>query len=258
MMNRLKIALLSSALLALLLFGAAYAYVITIDGDPSEWQISMNMTPPEDGLEEDPDSIDYSVDIAEYWATNDGLNLYYRFDTWTDTDWDNIEVVAVCMDVNPDTHASCGAGWGCDSAADFALVIDPGIGTTELLDAETCNPVPGATPDAFSAGYVTEISVPFAGLGLNSTNCDVDCYVNTQIILQYGVDLSEADLFPDTGYFAQQVGGGSPTSMGLVSFSAGSARPGGAVELPQVVTLAATVLMLAIVITWRRALRYPR
>lgn len=257
MTNKLKTAILLSALMALLLFVSAYAYAITIDGDPSEWQVSMNMTPPEDGLEEDPDSIDYSVDIAEYWATNDGLNLYYRFDTWSNTDWDSIQVVAVCMDVNPDTHASCGTGWGCDSAADFALVIDPSMGTTELLDAETCNPVPGAAPDAFSASYVTEISVPFAGLGLNSTNCDFDCYVNTQIILQYGVDLSEADLFPDTGYFAQQVGGGSPTSLGLVSFTAGSAQPAGNLDLPQVFTLAATILMLAFVIAWRRALTTP-
>jgi hypothetical protein len=258
MTNKFQKALLLSALMALLLFGSAYAYVITIDGDPSEWQISMNMTPPEDGLEELPDSIDYGVDIAEYWATNDGINLYYRFDTWTNTDWDNIQVVAVCMDVNAGTHASCGANWGCDSAADFALVIDPSMGTTELLDADTCNPVPGAVPDAFSAGPVTEISVPFSGLGLNATNCNFACYVNTQIILQYGLNLTEADLFPDTGYFAQQVGEGSPTSLGLVSFSAGSSQSAGALDVPQVITLAATILMLVVVVAWRRALTYPK
>lgn len=258
MTNRLKMALLSSIFLALLMVASAYAYVIIIDGDPSEWQVSMNMTPPEDGYEEAPDSIDLSVDIAEYWATNDGLNLYYRFDTWIDTAWDNIQVAAICMDVNPSTHAGCGASWSCDSDADFALVIDPTFAATELLDAETCNPVPGATPDAFSANEVTEISVPFAGLGLNSTNCNFDCYVNTQIILQYGADLTEADLFPDTGYFAQQVGGGSPTSTGLVNLSASSAQPAGAFELPQALTLAATILMLVVVLSWRRALRYPR
>ncbi len=258
MATRFRTALLLSALLALLLFGAAYAYVITIDGNPSEWQLSMNETPPELGLEEDPDSISGEVDIAEYWATNDSLNLYYRVDTWLDTDWNSITVFAVCMDVDPAMHSSCGAGWGCDSAADFALVIDPLASTVELLDADTCLPVPGAVPDAASDGPVTEISVPFAGLGLNSTNCDFDCYVNTQIIMQYGVDQTEADLFPDTGYFPQAVGGGSPTSLGLTSFSAGSARPDIQPGLAQIFTLAAAILMLVVVVAWRRALTYPK
>jgi hypothetical protein len=258
MATRFRTALLVSALLALLLFGAAYAYVITIDGDPSEWQLSMNETPPELNLEEDPDSIALGVDIAEYWATNDSLNLYYRVDTWVDTDWDNITAFAVCMDVDPATHTSCGAGWGCDSDADFALVIDPLATTVELLDADTCLPVPGAVPDAASAGPVTEISVPFAGLGLNSTNCDPECFVNTQIIMQYGVDQTEADLFPDLGYFSQIVGGGSPTSLGLTSFSAGSSQPDNQPGLAQTFTLAAALLMLLVVVAWRRALTYPK
>lgn len=257
MISRFRGAFLISALLALLMVGGVFAGVITVDGQPSDWDLSMNETFPPIDLEDYPDSVDLSVDIAEYWATNDSTNVYYRIDTWTNTDWNNIQSFAVCMDVDPAVNSGCGPTWGCDSDADYALVIDPLFATTKLVDASTCANVPGAAPSASSDTFVTEVSIPLAALGLSGSNC-APCYIGTQIIMQYGFTLSDADVFPDTGYYLQMVGEGSPTSLDLVSFSAGSLKEESQLYLATAVTLAAVVVMLVVAAAWRRALSYPK
>lgn len=263
MTKKIQAALLFSLALALLFSGAALAYVIIVDGEGSEWN-AQHMIEWTDSLGENLATYDEfsHVDLDTLWATNDGINLYLRVDTRENTDWEAIEALAFCLDTKPDTNAGCGLTWGCQAAADFAVVVKPLTSSAEVIDAATCDLAGGAAPSVASATNITELGVPLATLGISQANCDPGCYVKTQVFLDSGNDIADRDLLPDDAllldeYVWLRVGADSPTALNILKFDADTMKSGDLMTWTRVFTAAATLVMLVVVFIWRRALTSP-
>lgn len=232
--KRLRPVLVGLMSLALLLeiFSIVYAKTIVVDGLPNEW------SPVERVYEEFPEATTPpDVELTNVFFTNDQQNLYWRFDTLANTDWDSdIGYLAICMDVQPlATEVLFGPCY-----ADYILKIEPGFATVELWNATTGEPVPTATVSAASQFTVTEVAIKLSDVGIDLSNCSTGCYINAKLVLDAsqvfltatgsGTEPTFVDRVPDGGTvpdsaqpyitFSARTGAGSPTAVKLAEFNA--------------------------------------
>jgi len=179
------IAVSGGLLLTLLFFGVSIASPI-VDGDPSDWSPVMKIY--HETSEAHP--IPEVADIVDVYFTSDNDYLYWRFDTVLTTDWDQIGLVAICMDTDNRSanDAACGP---CSS--DYVIKIDPSAQqVAELWTNATCEPVPNADVQAFSLDMVTEVAVKRADVGLGSPACYPFCDIPSSVFLE-SADAAERD-----------------------------------------------------------------
>ena len=233
MQRKLRLAVVGSTVLALLIliFSVAYANSVVVDGSPVEWSLIERV------YEEFPEgSTPPDVELTNVFFTNDQQNLYWRFDTLANTDWDSdIGYLAICMDIQPiATEVLYGPCY-----ADYILKIEPGFGTVELWHAPTGEQVMTATISAASQFTVTEVAIQLSDVGIDLSTCSAGCYINAKLVLDAsqvfltstgaGAEPTFVDRVPDGGSvpdpaqpyitFSARVGAGSPTAINLAEFN---------------------------------------
>ncbi len=233
MQRQLRLAVVGSIVLALLVlvFSVAYASSIVVDGLPGEWSLVERV------YEEFPEAITPpDVELTNVFFTNDQQNLYWRFDTLADTDWDSdIGYLAICLDIQPiATEVLFGPCY-----ADYVLKIEPGFATVDLWNASTGEQVITATISAASQFTVTEVAIKLSDVGIDLSTCSAGCYINAKLVLDAsqvfltstggGMEPTFVDRVPDGGTvpdpaqpyitFSARVGAGSPTAINLAEFN---------------------------------------
>ncbi len=228
-------------LLAAVFIGLVFAATITIDGDPSDWPGTEDCTIGAAGCPRvagDPDEtgvgdIPNQWDIENVYMTNNATTLFWRFDTYSDTNHNISTEIFICMDTDALTTTG-GSISQCDGApstsmdgVDYVLDIYRGNPLVDLLscpDTGTtiadCSVVTTATVSVASSSSTTEVSVLLSDLDINSTTCDPQpCDITASVYFDNG-DTPPDDNVPDSGQFTPTVGGGSPTAITLRSVSA--------------------------------------
>lgn len=172
---------LTSSLICFLVFalflfaGVVYAATITVDGDGSDWPAGAFLTT-------DPDE-DFSPyesemsDVSDVYFTNSATDLFWRFDTYSDTIWTD-SYVHICMDTDNDTGTGTTASFRCgfQSGVDYYIQITGTTFAGQLSDCTggSCSPLPGATVEFATSGNVSEI-----GVGVDDVNATENAIPST-------------------------------------------------------------------------------
>lgn len=168
---------LSSALLALALLvfaiGVAYAYVITVDGNGSDWLESSKITT--DVNETD---ISDTWDFKDVYHTTDNTYMYWRFDSYDNTNWANVGInpryVQICM--NTDNNTSTGSTIGnCNNMQGVDRILQvygpkSGNNLNVVLYDGSWTLLSASNLAAANQGSVNEARVQLSDLGINP-NC---------------------------------------------------------------------------------------
>jgi len=153
----------TALLLALLIFGVAYATTITVDGNPADWPGGAFLTT-------DPnDAMEPGGDLSDIYFTNDTTYLYWRFDTYAETNWMELNTVFICMDTDNNqsngTSDCCGGGF----KADYALEIsENSFQLKDGTDGSGCDNAASSTGSVATADSTTEVRALLSELGINS------------------------------------------------------------------------------------------
>lgn len=212
-------------MLLLMIFSIASAKSILVDGVPLGWdegdRVYTNPTPSAYG----------EVGITSIYQANDAANIYWRFDTISETDWSEAGYFALCM--NTDLTITNTAAYGpCPASTDFVVMLEPNFGTAELWDALNDRLVTTATVQVAAGLTVTEMSVDRASLALDTcaTICDVptlfrmdasQVYVESAGAPGAPLDFEVSAEAPAGSWVAMpRIDNSSPTAVGLAEFNA--------------------------------------
>jgi hypothetical protein len=168
-------AVLFSAFLLMLAAGIALAAdLITVDGSGSDWNSAWKRTT--DTQEGD---IPNGVNIGDVYQINDSSKMYWRFDTYANTNWNgdglgNRAYVFICMDTDNNSSTGYNDTVTCNqNGIDYILRIDGQSGggvSVSLLDCTsgTCSSASG-TLAAATATSINEASVLLSDVGLGGS-----------------------------------------------------------------------------------------
>lgn len=231
---RLRSTVLLAVILVLLFGGTAVAATITVDGDPTDWPGHPSCTIGNSGCSleaNDPEessstAMPSNIDIREFWGTNDTSNVYFRYDTVTNTtNHGGGEFVRICMDVPNQGPGQSNVG-GCTTINVDRLVVIRDFGAG--LEARTfdCNSINCNTASALNSegvgtfaqsNTVNEVSVALTDLGIDSAD---DGDTLDLVVFFDNNGLPPDDSVPDSGTIPFQIGSNSPTAISLQSVSA--------------------------------------
>jgi hypothetical protein len=222
---------LASALLALALLvfaiGVAYAFVVTVDGNPADW----GTTPPtasdpnESGINQD------GADIDDVYHTTDSTKIYFRVDTYANQTWmssgGGYHWVMVCLNTDNNINTGVSGATNClgMKGIDYRIIVqNTGIGLVTGMQRCTgdgtsgsCSLVGGAVVQAAYATTVLEISARLSDLGGLGGSCTSPLSVPASVYWDGG-DQDPDDNIPDNGTFNMTIN--CPTAVTLSSMSA--------------------------------------
>jgi len=220
-----QVRILSSVFLALaLLFlalGVAYAYVITVDGNGGDWLPASKVT-----TDDNESGISDTWDFGDIYFTTDNTYMYWRFDSYANTDWSNVgnrtRVVQICM--NTDNNLGTGGTIGnCNNMQGVDRILEiygpkSGNNLNVALYDGSWNPLSPTNAAAANQTSVNEARVQLSDLGINS-NCSSS--YNMPWAMYWDNQVTDPDdNVPNTGTLTVQIN--CPTA---VTFSSLTAQP---------------------------------
>ena len=232
--RKVSIAAIITIILLVALASPALAITITVDGSrESAWNGG--------GTQSDPNEVAVTndgVDLARVQWTNDLTNMYFLFETYTNTQWlgfvSGDPYILLCMntDDDPDTgtsYPSVCPGTGYDR---YVRIAGPTPLRVTVYDSDG-TPIDDATTSVATSGVYTELSIDNASLGFSSTNCGLS---STSVYMD-GRTSPPDDNVRDTEDIPLTCG--DPTAVTLSSFNAGAQRPVGITVLSVVLLVGA-------------------
>ncbi|RMH40520.1 MAG: hypothetical protein D6694_10035 [Gammaproteobacteria bacterium] len=225
----------------------AFATVITVDGNPSEWPGYPSCTIGNSGCalaanDGDEVAVPDDNDINTFWVTNSSSDMYFYFDTIATTSFASGEFVRICLDIPSQSSGVSGIG-GCTTLTEvdrLILILSSGVRVADC-SAVNCNDnfavFGSGTPGSVATnGVNTEVGVTLSSLGLTHTD---DGSTLSSVIFFDNNGSPADDNIPNSGTLGIPVGTGSPTAITLNSMSAASGTP----YLPLALAGAAFVLV---------------
>lgn len=216
----------------LLLARTTTAAAIIVDGNPGEWPLAASVaTSPQ--ISSNPYLY---ADIAEVFFTNDASHIYWRIDTYADTNWTPLggHFMQVCMNTDNDTTTGATSLGGCnvlptsDFGFDYVFLInstDSGIPTVQAFycignDCSTAAP----PVQVNSIGNVTEVGIAVANLGISGCTAGSGCVIPTIIFSETAANPTYNDWVPspDNTFDAPIPG---PTAINLRTIEPNKSKP---------------------------------
>ena len=211
---KFRMAVFLGIIMALLVYGFAFATAITVDGNPAEWLPASLVAQTTTNFGE---VVPSEISIQEVYFTNDSTKVFFRLETATTSDWSQAGLVAICLS----TEAAVDVAFG-PCTSDFTLVLDNMLGTATLVDnsaapAETATGIQVAVD-----GTTTEISILLANLNITTANCSEGCTITSKIIVDASIyDGGLGVDYTNTAFGSGlPVGEGSPTMLDVMTFTA--------------------------------------
>ena len=259
-----RVSMFLALFLALAMVSVVFATVITVDGDPSDWPGANDCTIMADGcprVANDPYDVEYQStnypewDVENVYVTNDTSNLYWRMDTYSDTQLSGSAFVYICMDTDQDTSTG-GEVSQCDGTPATNM-----LGVDYVLELRQSGPTHTAYLYQCSNGDTSFADCSYSSAGAaavmtNTVEASVslsDIGVDTNRAISIGTYFDNADNptddnIPDAGQIAVLIGEGSPTAITLSAIDAGPALAG----LPAFAMVIAAVVGGAGLFIWKR------
>jgi hypothetical protein len=232
--RKVSFAAIITIILLVALASPALAITITIDGSrESAWDGG--------GTQSDPNEAAVSndgVDLARVQWTNDLTNMYFLFETYTNTYWSQFPFrpyILLCMNTDNSTATGSTFPGVCPGSGYDRYIWIEGQGSFPPLVTVYSSTfgIIGATTSVATSGVYTELSIDNASLGFSSTNCGLS---STSVYID-GRTSDPDDNVRDTEDIPLTCGG--PTAVTLSSFSAGAQRPVGITVLSVVLLVGA-------------------
>jgi hypothetical protein len=250
-MNKVRMAMVLSVILALAVVSTALAITIIIDGSDSDWVSVGGQTPGnqtdanEDGNPVGEEVISDQYDIEYFRWTNDQTYMYFLLKTYTNTTWTGLPRPTVFICLNTDNLPTGGSYANCNgmTGIDYTIVVDRNGVYVIQGEPNSGTDVSTGNEDFARVGALTEMSVELSTLGLN-TGATCNQNITAAIYFDNGAGDYD-DTTPDSGTFT--IGCGIPTAVTLNSLSGAAGLPILAIAL-----LGASVLAIGAVIFTRR------
>ena len=255
--RRIITALAAATILLVLSLGIAYAWSITVDGNPADWGSLAALTndPNEGGISD-------NTDINPVYMVANTQYLYIRFDTfgnptrWTPTSPGGTPpFVRICLDSDNNTGTGVNVVGFCSDqqGVDHILTItgsDAGtVSITSFLHcaAGSCSPQPSPDAAAFTLNNVTELQVSLVNLDIPASSCSTNMTIVAALYFDNIIGEPD-DSIPDLNQLTYtQV---CPTAVTLSNVSA-SAESNSLPVLP-IAALGLVAVAGVVVVTMRR------
>lgn len=236
-LNKTAIGGLLAVALLVLTSSLVFALVITVDGNIGDWTPSGG-GPNDARVAQDVDEpgIDNKWDVEDVFFTNDGSNMYMRWDTISDTAYlGTFQLICIDNDNNTTTGgevSQCDGQVGTNmEGVDYVAYILGYFGAVDLracgdsaTEWQDCTTVSGATTDFAASGVTAELAVALDDIGFGNPLACPDggaepCDMRVGYYFDNG-DTPPDDNVPNEGQFMVQVGQDSPTDVKVSALKA--------------------------------------
>ena len=242
--KKLSLATIIALILLIALVVPALAITITVDGSrESAWNGGGTQSDPNEAA-----VTNDGVDLARIQWTNNLTNMYFLFETYTNTYWSQFPqrpYIWMCMNTDNNTATDSTFPGVCPGTGYDRYIWIEGNGSFPPLVTvyNSTFGLIGATTSVATSGVYTELSIDNASLGFSSTNCGLS---STSVFMD-GRTTDPDDSVRDTEDIPLTCG--DPTAVSMTSFNASAHSSVGATIVTFVVLLGA---LAGLGILWRR------